>query len=131
MSDLLRVRLRHRPGRPIHRFLDGSEYATRCAPPTQPPLRCSRPTDPTELTGPVFGDERVGRGDADLTRQHDGEAVGQRIIVTGRVLDADGRPIRDTLVEIWQANAAGRYRHDGDQWPGAARPELHRRRPQR
>ena len=52
--------------------------------------------------------------DADLTRQHDGEPHGQRIVVTGRVLGADGKPVRGQLVEIWQANAAGRYRHAVD-----------------
>ena len=54
--------------------------------------------------------------------------MGERIVVHGRVLDGDGRPVRDTLIEIWQANAAGRYRHSGDS-TRAAGPELHRRRP--
>jgi protocatechuate 3,4-dioxygenase beta subunit len=57
----------------------------------------------------------VGPLDHDLTRQHQGEPQGQRIIVTGRVLDEGGRAIRDTLVEVWQANAAGRYAHAVDQ----------------
>ena len=70
--------------------------------------------------------DRVGERDHDLTRQHDGEPLGERIIVTGRVLDDDGRPIRNALVEVWQANAAGRYHHRGRPAPGAARPELHR-----
>jgi protocatechuate 3,4-dioxygenase beta subunit len=61
------------------------------------------------LPGPVFGRVRVRPEDADLTQQHQGEPVGERIIVSGRVLDGDGRPVRDTLVEVWQANAAGRY----------------------
>jgi protocatechuate 3,4-dioxygenase beta subunit len=61
------------------------------------------------LPGPVFGRVRVRPEDADLTRQHPGEPVGERIIVAGRVLDRDGRPVGDTLVEVWQANAAGRY----------------------
>jgi protocatechuate 3,4-dioxygenase beta subunit len=69
----------------------------------------------TEVTGPLLGAERVGEGDHDLTRQHDGEPVGQRLIVHGRVLDTGGRPVPDTLVEVWQANAAGRYCHPGDQ----------------
>ena len=67
-----------------------------------------------EATGPVFAPDRVLAGDADLTRQHDGEPVGERIIVSGTVRDADGRPVRDSLVEVWQANAAGRYRHEID-----------------
>ena len=77
------------------------------------------PQNLTELTGPLLGAERVGEWDHDLTRQHRGEPVGQRLIVQGRVLDTDGRPVRDTLVEVWQANAASRYRHAGDQRPTA------------
>jgi protocatechuate 3,4-dioxygenase beta subunit len=59
--------------------------------------------------GPAFGRIPVAAADADLTRQHRGEPIGERIIVSGRVLDSDGRPLRGTLVEVWQANAAGRY----------------------
>ena len=73
----------------------------------------------TELTGPVFGREAIGALDHDLTRQHQGEPVGQRIVVAGRVLDEGGRPVPDTLIEVWQANAAGRYAHKVDQWDGA------------
>ena len=72
------------------------------------------PENLTEVTGPVLGADRVGKWDHDLTRQHAGEPLGQRIIVHGRVLDSDGRPIPDTLIEVWQANAAGRYHHPGD-----------------
>jgi protocatechuate 3,4-dioxygenase beta subunit len=68
----------------------------------------------TDLAGPLLGEERIGPLDNDLTRQHDGEPLGQRIIVHGRVLDRGGRPIRNTLVELWQANAGGRYQHDRD-----------------
>jgi protocatechuate 3,4-dioxygenase beta subunit len=71
----------------------------------------------TEVTGPVFGEDRVGPSDHDLTVQHDGEPLGQRIIVTGRVLDTVGVPLPHTLIEIWQANASGRYRHAADNWP--------------
>ena len=67
-----------------------------------------------ELTGPAFGESAVQPTDADLTRQHDGEPQGQRIVVQGRVLGDDGRPLRGQLVEIWQANAAGRYLHAVD-----------------
>ena len=66
------------------------------------------------LPGPVFGRVEVRESDADLTRQHGGEPLGERIIVTGRVLDSDGAPIRDTLVEVWQGNAAGRYADPAD-----------------
>ena len=70
-----------------------------------------------ERTGPVFGHDAVGPLDHDLTRNavKDGEPLGERIVVTGRVLDESGRPVTDTLVEIWQANAAGRYIHKVDQ----------------
>lgn len=72
----------------------------------------------TEITGPqLFCDRPVDERDSDLTRQHDGEPIGERIAVTGRVLDTEGRPLRNTLVEIWQANAAGRYAHRIDRWP--------------
>lgn len=69
----------------------------------------------SELTGPVFGHERIAPNDNDLTKQHDGEPIGERIILSGRVLDEDGRPVRNTLIELWQANSTGRYRHALDQ----------------
>lgn len=73
------------------------------------------PQSLSEMTGPVFGHEHVRPGDADLTRQHTGEPLGERIIIAGHVLDDDGKPVRHTLVELWQANAAGRYQHKNDQ----------------
>jgi protocatechuate 3,4-dioxygenase beta subunit len=69
----------------------------------------------TETTGPTFTGGWEGPNQADLTRSGSGEPIGERIIVAGRVLDEDGRPVPGTLVELWQANAAGRYLHDGDQ----------------
>ncbi len=85
-------------------------------------LRCQhRPLVPlpqslSELTGPVFGNGTVAALDSDLTRNavRDGEALGERIIVSGRVIDESGRPVRGTLLEVWQANAAGRYAHQRD-----------------
>jgi len=68
----------------------------------------------SEVTGPVFGHEHISETDNDLTRQHAGDPLGERIIVRGRVLDDNGLPIPNTLLEIWQANAAGRYRHKKD-----------------
>jgi protocatechuate 3,4-dioxygenase beta subunit len=68
----------------------------------------------SELTGPLFGYERMRANDADLTHQHAGEPLGERIIVGGQVLDESGRAIPNTLVEIWQPNAAGRYAHRVD-----------------
>ena len=67
-----------------------------------------------ELTTPVFGVTDVSPFDSDLTAQHTGEPLGERITVSGRVLDRDGRPVRGQLVEIWQANASGRYAHQRD-----------------
>jgi protocatechuate 3,4-dioxygenase beta subunit len=78
----------------------------------------------TEVTAPVFGEGRVGELDHDLTRQHEGEPIGQRIIVHGHVKEDDGRPVPDTLIEIWQANAGGRYRHQVDQWPSPLDPNF-------
>jgi protocatechuate 3,4-dioxygenase beta subunit len=78
----------------------------------------------TELTGPVLGRDRVDPLDHDLTRRHDGEPLGERIVVSGRLLDGDGRPLRDTLVEVWQANAAGRYVHESDRHPAPLDPNF-------
>jgi protocatechuate 3,4-dioxygenase beta subunit len=78
----------------------------------------------TEVTGPALGERELGKLDADLTRQHPGEPLGERIIVHGRVLDDDGRPVPDTLIEIWQANAAGRYMHDLDRHPAPLDPNF-------
>jgi protocatechuate 3,4-dioxygenase beta subunit len=78
----------------------------------------------SELTGPAFGQDDVRPGDNDLTTQHAGEPLGERIIVSGRVLGSDGRPVRDALVEIWQANAAGRYLHHVDQHPAPLDPNF-------
>ncbi len=69
----------------------------------------------SEITGPLFEKDIVPVKAYDLTRQHAGEPLGQRIIVTGRVMDENGRPARNALIEVWQANAAGRYVHKRDQ----------------
>ena len=79
----------------------------------------------TEITGPQLGPDRVlGEHDNDLTVNHDGAPLGERIIVSGRVLDTNGHPLRETLVEIWQANAAGRYRHVRDRWAAELDPNF-------
>jgi protocatechuate 3,4-dioxygenase, beta subunit len=78
----------------------------------------------TEITGPLLGEGRLGPLDHDLTRQHPGEPIGQRILVHGRVLDGDGHPVPAALVEIWHANAAGRYRHGTDAWPAPLDPNF-------
>ena len=78
----------------------------------------------SELTGPVYGHDAVQDGDNDLTKQHKGEPLGERIIVHGQVLDEDKRPVPDALVEMWQANACGRYVHIVDQHPAPLDPNF-------
>jgi protocatechuate 3,4-dioxygenase beta subunit len=78
----------------------------------------------SELTGPAFGEDTVSDGDADLTLGHAREPLGERIIVSGRLLERDGRPIRGALIEVWQANAAGRYRHRNDAHPAPLDPNF-------
>lgn len=77
-----------------------------------------------ELTGPVFGEADVDAAESDMSLANGGEAIGQRIIVHGRVLDVDGKPLPNTLIEVWQANAAGRYRHRNDSWPAPLDPHF-------
>ncbi|MFO1349905.1 MAG: protocatechuate 3,4-dioxygenase subunit beta [Gammaproteobacteria bacterium] len=78
----------------------------------------------SEITGPLFGHHAVSPTDHDLTRQHRGEPLGERLIVTGRVIDEFGRPERNALVEIWQTNAAGRYAHEADRHPAPLDPNF-------
>ena len=82
------------------------------------------PHTETELTGPAYGESAVAELDADLTRQHEGEPLGQRMILEGRVLGADGKPLSGQLVEIWQANAGGRYAHEVDRHPAPLDPNF-------
>ncbi|MFC9327346.1 protocatechuate 3,4-dioxygenase subunit beta [Kitasatospora sp. NPDC057015] len=82
--------------------------------PKQPLVTVDDP-DTVELTGPAFGVTDITEWDHDLTRRHAGEPLGERLTVTGRVLDRTGRPVTGQLVEIWQANASGRYAHQRDQ----------------
>jgi protocatechuate 3,4-dioxygenase, beta subunit len=93
--------LRH-PARPLHRADPGE----------------------LELCAPVFGPGDVSAAEADLTSQHAGEPIGERMIVTGRLLDGEGRPVSHQLIEVWQANAAGRYRHQRDQHPAPLDPNF-------
>ena len=65
----------------------------------------------SEVTGPVFGTEDVKPGDSDLTNQHKGAPLGERIVVSGRLLDENSKPSANALIEMWQCNASGRYRH--------------------
>ena len=78
----------------------------------------------SEVTGPVYGHGDIAENDNDLTRQHADEPKGERIIVSGRVLDSNGHPVPRTLIEIWQANSAGRYAHVKDQHPAPLDPNF-------
>ena len=113
-----------REGAGIHPPLDFPEYkSTQLRHPKQPLIYL--PQNITELTGPALGSlAPVREGDNDLTRQHDGEPIGERMNVFGRVFDTEGKPLRNTLVEIWQANACGRYRHRWDRFPAPLDPNF-------
>jgi protocatechuate 3,4-dioxygenase beta subunit len=100
-----------------------------------PPYRSSLLRHPTkelhhadpeavELWAPCFGATDVADLESDLTIQHGGEPIGERMVVTGRIIDSDGRPVRRQLVEIWQANASGRYAHKRDQHPAPLDPNF-------
>jgi len=108
----------------VHPPLDSPGYnSSRLRHPLRPLIPL--PQSFTEVTGPLLGPGRVEASDADLTAGHPGgEPLGERIIVTGRVLDSDGRPVPDTLVEIWQANASGRYKHAVDDHPAPLDPNF-------
>jgi protocatechuate 3,4-dioxygenase, beta subunit len=90
------------------------------------PTKAPHQVDPEgiELWSPVFGERDVDPLEADLTIQHRGEPLGERIVVSGRVLDGQGQPVRRQLVEIWQANAGGRYIHQRDQHPAPLDPHF-------
>jgi len=96
--------------------------STRLRAPLRPPVLLAQRL--TEVTGPLLGEERVMAVEADLTARSDGEPIGQRITVQGQVRDSDGRAVPHTLVEIWQANAAGRYAHERDTWPAPLDPHF-------
>jgi protocatechuate 3,4-dioxygenase beta subunit len=105
-------------------YLYEAYQSTRRRAPTLPLIDV--PLTLSELTGPGPVISAVTPEDADLTRNAGtgGEAIGQRIIVTGHVLDSAGNPVPNTLLEIWQANASGRYLHKRDQWPGPLDPNF-------
>jgi protocatechuate 3,4-dioxygenase, beta subunit len=112
---------------------DGSAHPARAYPPYRSsllrhprhsPVVVQGDPEALELSGPVFGATDVAAPDSDLTRQHRAEPLGERITVSGRVLDRDGRPVRGQLVEIWQANASGRYAHQVDQHPAPLDPNF-------
>jgi protocatechuate 3,4-dioxygenase beta subunit len=84
------------------------------------------PQSTGELSGPAFGHDALGPLDNDLIRNYatDAEAVGERILVHGKVLDENARPVPGALIEIWQANAGGKYRHVSDQYKAALDPNF-------
>jgi protocatechuate 3,4-dioxygenase beta subunit len=107
----------------IHPPLDFPAYrSTALRHPKQPLVYL--PETVTEKTGPQLGDLRPGTIVNDLTTQHPGEPIGERITVSGRLLDGAGKPIRNSLIEIWQANAAGRYAHRRDRWDAPLDPNF-------
>jgi protocatechuate 3,4-dioxygenase, beta subunit len=110
MNKLHAYRAFHPGTQPEYDFPPYASTAKRH--PTQPLVVV--PQTLSEITGPVFGHDDFKPTDNDLTRQHKGEPIGERIIVSGRVLDENSRPVPHTLVEVWQANAAGRYPHKAD-----------------
>jgi protocatechuate 3,4-dioxygenase beta subunit len=114
----------YRRDEPKHhpRYLYPDYVATRLRAPKKPLIIL--PKTLSDTTGPAYGRDPIGELDNDLTRQHRDEPLGERIIVTGRVLDGDGRPVRNSLIELWQANAAGRYTHQGDQHPAPLDPNF-------
>ena len=105
-------------------YLHAPYKSTALRGPTKPLIPL--PATLSELSGPAFGHEVIGSLDHDLTMnaRKDGEPVGERIIVQGRVLDENSRPVPGTLVEIWQANSCGRYVHVVDQHPAPIDPNF-------
>lgn len=111
MSDLAQYRRPFWNTQPAYRF--DAYGSTLLRSPNEPLIAV--PQTLSEITGPAFGAAFVKQSDNDLTRIASADAIGERIIVSGRVLDENGRPVPDALIEIWQANAAGRYLHKRDQ----------------
>jgi protocatechuate 3,4-dioxygenase, beta subunit len=103
-------------------YLHPAYGSTRLRAPLRPLVML--PESMHDPSGPVYGDGPLAESDSDLTRQHAGEPLGERIIVTGRVLDGQGRPVAGALIELWQANAGGRYIHERDQHPAPLDPNF-------
>ena len=108
---------------PIHPLRDFAPYrSSTLRHPTHELVRAD--PEEIELVSPAFGHSDVAPEESDLTIQHSGEPLGERIIVTGRVLDGEGRPVRGQLIEVWQANSSGRYVHKRDQHPAPLDPNF-------
>ena len=121
MRSVLSPRRRPTPG--VHPHPNSPAYrSSELRHPKQPLVVI--PQTLTELSAPVFGHDSVGPHDNDLTTQHGALASGQRIVISGRVLDEDDRPVPNTLIEVWQANGAGRYAHKVDQWDAPLDPNF-------
>ncbi|GAB3520314.1 protocatechuate 3,4-dioxygenase subunit beta [Arthrobacter monumenti] len=90
------------------------------------PTKNPRHVDPEsiELASPAFGHTDVSELESNLTIVHSGEPLGERMVVSGRLLDGEGRPVRNQLIELWQANSAGRYIHKRDQHPAPIDPNF-------
>jgi len=116
--------LPRRPVAPgVHPHPDSPEYkSTALRHPKQPLVLI--PQTLTELSGPVYGHQSVGPDDHDLTAQHPAAPIGERIVISGRVVDESGRPVPSALIEVWQANAAGRYAHQTDRWDAPLDPNF-------
>lgn len=103
--------------------LDTPDYgSTRLRHPSRAPIRI--PTTVTEATTPAFSPDHFTPM-LDMSRHAGGAALGERIVVRGRVLDEDGRPVTRSMIELWQANAAGRYDHPGDTHDAPLDPHFH------
>ena len=117
MIEYSRTPARTQPG-----YLHEAYRSTHRRAPRQP--RIFLPHTLSELTGPVYGHNPLGEADNDLTRHFPDPPQGERIVVAGRVMDEDGRGVPNAMVEIWQANAAGRYRHSRDNHPAPLDPNF-------
>ena len=112
-----------RPGAGVHPNPDSPAYrSTALRHPKEPLVVLPRAL--SDMSAAVFAGDDVGPLDHDLTAQHAAQPAGQRIIVSGRVLDENERPVPHTLIEVWQANAAGRYAHKTDHWDAPLDPNF-------
>ncbi len=111
MSEIAQFRRPYWHTQPEYRFDPYASTVLRS--PRQPLVKIEQTI--SEVTGPLFDASLLKPGDADLTRHAGGEAIGERIVVGGRVLDEDGKPVVNSMVEVWQANSTGRYLHKNDQ----------------
>lgn len=107
-------------GEPSYHF--AGYQSTRLRGPNKDPL-VIKPGS-TELHTPVFDESRILPNDNDLTAQHASEPLGEKIVVSGKLLDSNGRPVANQLIEIWQANSSGRYAHKGDDHPAPLDPNF-------